>query len=371
MSSFDSDKSQEGSPLEDALWTADGDGDSSVHPQVNPGFDNAEADEVLHDSFEGPTDVDPREPGEQEAPKKKSNMGFYAAVGGFVIAAVGLVGYKSGLLTSGSKKPIEPISMAAAMPDESPKKHDSLMVAAAPAGAASGDVLGSASTESAGARMPGSSFDAEADLLAERPAAPATPAPAVLAPAPAAAPEPAAPVAAPAMPVAAVAPAAATAPVTPTKVAEAPATPAVVEKPVVAAAPAAKPEPKVTEPKAATAPESAPRKAVKTAKSQPSTARVVAKQAKASKPVVVAKASKPSKSKRIEKDATPDGKEVLAGWKLRGTWPSQGPNQLAWIADEQGRLITVAVGQRISGARVLSIGKRGEVVQTTAGQILP
>ncbi|MBS0454096.1 MAG: hypothetical protein JSS14_22565 [Proteobacteria bacterium] len=382
MSSFDSDKCPEGAPLEDALWTGDGDGDSVVHPQVNPGFNNAEADDVLHDSFEGPTDVDPREPGETQAPKKKSNMGFYAAVGGFVIAAVGLVGYKSGLLTSSSKKPIEPNSMAA-MPDEAPKKTDSLMVAAAPGGAASGDVLGSAGAQAAGSKKPSSSFEAEADLLAERPAAPATPAPAALAPTPAATHEPAAPVAAPAMPVATAAPAAAPgpaapgpaapapAPAAPTKVAEAPAAPVVAEKPVVGDAPAVEPEPKAAEPKAAAAPEAAPRKAVKTATSQPTTTGVATKQTKASKPLVVAKASKPAKPKRIEKDATPDGKEVLAGWKLRGTWPSQGPHQLAWVTDEQGRLMTVTVGQRISGARVLSIGKRGEVVQTSAGQILP
>jgi hypothetical protein len=97
----------------------------------------------------------------------------------------------------------------------------------------------------------------------------------------------------------------------------------------------------------------------------------------AAKPLHVAEARdtrKPARAKaagRIEKDATPDSKEVLAGWKLRGTWPSHGPSQLAWIADENGRLATVSVGMRVAGARVLSIGSRGEVVQTTAGQILP
>ena len=73
----------------------------------------------------------------------------------------------------------------------------------------------------------------------------------------------------------------------------------------------------------------------------------------------------------VEKDSTPESKEVLAGWKLRGTWPNHGPSQLAWVADEQGRLTTVSVGATVAGARVLSIGKRGEVVQTSAGLILP
>jgi hypothetical protein len=71
------------------------------------------------------------------------------------------------------------------------------------------------------------------------------------------------------------------------------------------------------------------------------------------------------------RDARPDAAETLTGWKLHGTWPQRGPGQLAWVADSSGKLQTVAVGQRVGGAEVLAIGKRGEMVQTTAGQIRP
>lgn len=120
-----------------------------------------------------------------------------------------------------------------------------------------------------------------------------------------------------------------------------------------------------------------PEKAVRVAaapKKAATPAKVAVRHTPAAKPVRDAEALKPAKGKgacRVEKDPTPDSKEMLAGWKLRGTWPNHGPSQLAWIADESGRLTTVSVGTRVSGARVLSIGGRGEVVHTTAGQILP
>ncbi|TAL65704.1 MAG: hypothetical protein EPN79_11020 [Burkholderiaceae bacterium] len=65
------------------------------------------------------------------------------------------------------------------------------------------------------------------------------------------------------------------------------------------------------------------------------------------------------------------GKEVLVGWTLKATWPTHGPDQRAWIVDKEGRVMTVAVGSQVSGAKVLAIGQGGEKVVTTAGVILP
>lgn len=381
MSNHDNEHDERaGNPsLEDELWGAQGGGESLVEDS-EPGFDNREARDTLSESLDDPTDATPKDELEEEpAPKKKSNLPFYGAVGAFAVVALGLLGYKSGLIGGASKKPIEPSTVASAMASETSKKPESLIGAASASNAASPDLLGGGEAKARPA------LEAEADLLSEKSAgfAPA-PGPTATSVAPAPSPE----ARAAASPAPTPAPTAATAPVA--------TAPVVAEKPAVVATPAeiVKPEAPVAAPAAAVATVNptrgekreavaAPAKAASSKRERP--ARVVtaakatpqakvAEKPRVDKPVRVAEARKPSKRKgagKVDKDATPESKEVLAGWKLRGTWPSHGQSQLAWIADESGRLTTVSVGTLVSGARVVSIGKRGEVVQTTAGQILP
>ncbi|CAN7784756.1 hypothetical protein LJR175_008430 [Variovorax sp. LjRoot175] len=355
-----------------------------VHDADEPGFDNREARDTLSESLDDPIDVDPKEGLEGEsAPTKKSSMPFYGAVGAFAVVALGLLGYKLGLIGGPARKPIEP-TVASAMA-ETPQKTDSLMGAAGASTGASPDLL-------RGDAKPRSDFDAEADLLSGKGPASASAPTASVGPVVAVSePAKASPLVEPVVQVAA-APAPALAPV--------PAAPAVVEKQApgasrvedakakaeavaaaAAAAAAAPARPPRTEPSeaAAVAAKAAPSKAARPTqtaaarKAVPAT-KVAAPRSVAARPVRIAEVRKPSKGKRVsqvDKDPTPESTEVLAGWKLRGTWPTHGPSQLAWIADENGRLATVSVGTRVSGARVVSIGKRGELVQTTAGQILP
>lgn len=61
----------------------------------------------------------------------------------------------------------------------------------------------------------------------------------------------------------------------------------------------------------------------------------------------------------------------VASWKLQGTWPNFGPGQRAWIRNSDGKLLTVAVGDHIGGARVVSIERYGRAVRTTGGDITP
>ncbi|VTU44970.1 hypothetical protein [Variovorax sp. RA8] len=371
----------------DDLWGAEGGSEGveapELHDRVDPGFDNSEARDTLSESLEDPVDAIPRDPeGDAEpAPKKNSNLPFYGAVGAVVLVAAGIVGYKTGLIGSSSRKAIEP-TIASAM-DSAPaiqaNKPNGMLDSTGPSKASSPDLFGESGSKTAPA------LDAEADLLADKgpapaaaPAAPAEPAPpaalelaqpvqkapevapAVVAQAPVPAPAPAAPPAAPPSEVQKAVPAT-TAPIEVAKAppkAEAPSTAAV------AKAERPKPSKRVT---VAVAPKMAtPAKAA--------ASRVV--EAKPARVIRLADARKPSKvsgkgRRAPETDSTPESREVLAGWKLRGTWPNHGPSQLVWIADEQGRLTTVSVGAMVAGARVLSIGKRGEVVQTTAGQIIP
>jgi len=366
----------DGHSLEDQLWGAEGDSASELHGPDEPGFDNREARDTLSESLDDPTDAIPKDRVEEPAAKKSSSLPFYGAVGTFALLVVGLVGYKTGLIGGSHRKPIEPASVAAAMAreasKEAPKKADSMAAAVDTGRSGSPDLLGGGDSKAR------STFDAEADLLSEKASGPAAAAPG---PVLQEAPKPEAPA-----PAAVVSPPPAAGPV------------ALVEKPVPAAAPvqvaktAPAPEvaPKVTprdkgEGGAAPA-NGAPETHVKPARvavahkaTAPAAAAKVASAPRSAaaqhvQPVRVAHAHKPPKGKgagKIDKDATPESKEVLAGWKLRGTWPNHGPSQLAWVADESGRLTTVSVGTRIAGARVVSIGNRGEVVQTTAGQILP
>lgn len=382
MSNFEEDRSgaQGKDDALDDLWGAEGGSEGSVlHGPDEPGFDNSEARDTLSESLEDPVDAIPRDPGSEPelSSKKNSSVPFYGAVGAFVLVAAGLVAYKTGLIGGASRKPIEP-AIASAMdsrtPGESAKKPDAMLDATSASKLTTSDLFGESGSKSAPA------FDAEADLLADK------------GPAPAAAPT--APAAAELAQPAAKAPE-----VTPEMVAQAPTAPA--------AAPIAPPPPRVNEvqkitpvapppvevakttPKALATTETAvakaesprPAKRVRVAAapkvSTPGNAsapRVVAD--KSTRIVRLADARKAPKvsgkgRRAVEKDSTPESKEVMAGWKLRGTWPNHGPSQLAWVADEQGRLTTVSVGATVAGARVLAIGKRGEVVQTTAGQILP
>jgi hypothetical protein len=370
------------SALEEELWGAEGGGESLLD-ETEPGFNNREARDTLSEALDEPTDATPKDQLDDEpAPKKKSNLPFYAAIGTFAVVAVGLIGYKTGLIGGSSRKPIEPTSVASAMASEVAKKPESLIGAAGASYASNLDLLGGNDAKTRPA------LDAEA--LAEKSPIPepstvasagpvgAPPSLEVTAPpaAPAQAPTPPA---APAPAPVATAPAVADkpAPATPVETAK---TAAPVEAP--AAAVAVNNVPQAAAKEAVAAPSKAPaakrEKRVRVAaaskpKATPEEPREKLVHApRAAKPVRVAEVRKASKRKgRVDKDATPETKEVLAGWKLRGTWPSHGQSQLAWIADENGRLTTVSVGGVVSGAKVLSIGKRGEVVQTTAGQILP
>lgn len=358
------------------LWDAEGDnGGSVLHDPENPGFDNREGRDTMRESLGDPIDAIPRDPEDDLAPKKKSNLPFYGAVGAFAIVALGLVGYKTGLIGGAKKAAIEPAiasSMASDRPVKAKEPPSMIDAASGKDKGSSHDMFGDTGAKS------GSPFDAEADLLADQTdktekAVPAAAAP-VTAVAPAIAP----------VEVAQEAPkpsVAAAAPIPPSP-------PAPVAVPVVAkAVPQAEknPEPSLAEParvstvKAPTpvrvakstkvvAPEPAPR--AKVAAARPGQAKPV-RIVRLADARISATSAKGKAARRTEKDSTPESKEVLAGWKLRGTWPNHGPSQLAWVADEHGRLTTVSVGARIAGARVLSIGKRGELVQTSAGQILP
>lgn len=382
MSNFEEDRSgaQGKDDALDDLWGAEGGSEGSVlHGPDEPGFDNSEARDTLSESLEDPVDAIPRDPESEAEPsqKKNSNMPFYGAVGAFVLLAAGLVAYKTGLVGGSSRKAIEP-TIASAMENgavgDKAKKPDAMLDAASASKMTTSDLFGESGSKSAPA------FDAEADLLADKGPGPA---------------------AAPTAPAAAeVAQPAAKAPEVPEVVAQAPA-----PTPAPAPAPIAPPPARVNEvqkvapvspgpvevakatPKSDATTETAKAEGPRPAKRvRVAAAPKVSTPAKASEPRVVADkparivrladARKPPKSsgkgrRAVEKDSTPESKEVLAGWKLRGTWPNHGPSQLAWIADEQGRLTTVSVGATVAGARVLSIGQRGEVVQTSAGLILP
>ncbi|KWT65042.1 MULTISPECIES: hypothetical protein [unclassified Variovorax] len=366
----------------DDLWGAEGGSEASVlHGPDEPAFDNSEARDTLSESLEDPVDAIPRDPGSEPepAPKKNSSLPFYGAVGAFVFVAAGLVAYKTGLVGGSPRKPIEPaiaLAIDSTSAEDKAKKPDGMLDAASASKLTTSDLFGESGSKAAPA------FDAEADLLADKGPAP---------------------VAAPTAPPVEVAQPATKAPeVAPEVVAQAPAT-----TPAPAPAAIAPPLQRVKEvPKGAPVVSLPVEVAKATPKADATTAfganktetpkpakpvRVaaapkVSTPAKASAPRVLAHKSvhvdglsdsrKPPKAsgqrrRALEKDSTPESKEVLAGWKLRGTWPSHGPSQLAWVADEQGRLTTVSVGAKVAGARVLAIGKRGELVQTSAGLILP
>ncbi|CAN7362130.1 hypothetical protein [Variovorax sp. LjRoot178] len=380
MSNFEEDRTgaQGNDEALDDLWGAEGGHEGSVlHGADEPGFDNSEARDTLSESLEDPVDAIPRDPGSDHEPssKKNSSLPFYGAVGAFVLVAAGLVAYKTGLVGGSPRKPIEP-AIASAMDTpagDKAKKPDGMLDAASASKLTTSDLFGENGSKAAPA------FDAEADLLADKGPAPAA---APTAPAAVAVPQPApkAPEVAPE--VVAQAPAPAPAPIAPPP----PRVSEVQKIAPVAPAPAegAKATPKTDLTTDATAskaesPKPVKRVRVATAPKVSTPARAIAPRVVADKPariVRLADARKPPKAsskgrRAVEKDSTPDSKEVLAGWKLRGTWPNHGPSQLAWVADEQGRLTTVSVGATVAGARVLSIGKRGEVVQTSAGLILP
>lgn len=382
-----------GNSFEDQLWADDAGGEALLHDSAEAGFDNREARDTLRESLDDPTDAIPKDQAEEPPPRKKSSLPFYGAVAAFAVVAVGLVGYQSGLIGGSRKQSVDATRVASAVASETLKKPDSLMSAAGAGNAASADPLGG------GNAKPGAQFDAEAGLLADKSSGPAPAAAAAAAPIVASQGAPKYSAAAGTSSSSVVTPPRDAAPVAAAPVAAAP----------VASAPSAtaveKSEPVVSQidvvkapPPAAAPLSTAPARAARSESDKPvavAARTVPAKAARrphvvatagpakptktasiASKPVrvAVAQARKPSKDKgagKIDKDATSESKEVLAGWKLRGTWPSHGPSQLAWIADDNGRLMTVSVGARISGARVVSIGNRGEVVQTTAGQIVP
>lgn len=351
MSKHDTDENAKSESLEDRLWDGGDDAVDELHAAAEPGFDNSEGrlavDESMVDDaqFAVPGDESP-----DAAPKKKrSNVAFYAVVGTFAVAAAGLIGYKAGLFGGGSKRPLEPITLAQAPAQAGASvKNESMLIGG------SGDLL-SGSAAGASAKPAATVSAIESDLFGESAARATTAAPPAL--------EAQTSPAAKAEPVVEVA-----------KIAQAPVEkPAVVEKPVEVVkdpvrkdeslAAAAKPG-EVRKPRTA---RSTTAVVVKNTAAKPRL--VVASKAKRH-PVVVASAKK-GKADRAAKDPRPDTPEVMAGWSLRGTWPSQGPSQRAWIADEQGRITTVSVGQYVSGAKVISIGKRGEMVLTTAGQIVP
>lgn len=341
----------------DDLWGDGGNGQHEVHEAIEPDFDNAEARMAVRESMVDDAQFAPRDDEQAAAPakKKSSNLAFYAVVGVFAVAAAGLIGFKAGLFGRASKAPLEPITLAQGPSGANglPTKAGSLL------SGGSADPLSSSKAAAAVSDM-------ESDLFAERAAA--GPKATSAAPVAAAEPPPADKVARPAQ-VAQVAPAA---PPTAAAVEKAPAVqppaeavPKMSRTDDVAAASAADPKPaKVSKARAARSAPVVVAKAV-TPKPVEVTTRKVKHRA-----VVVARASK-GKVARVAKDPRPDAPEIMAGWTLRGTWPSHGPSQRAWIADEQGRVTTVSVGQYVSGAKVLSIGKRGEVVVTTAGQIVP
>jgi hypothetical protein len=385
MSNFEQDRTglQGNDDALDDLWGAEGGSEGSVlHGPDEPGFDNSEARDTLSESLEDPVDAIPRDPESDPEPsqKKNSSMPFYGAVGAFVLVAAGLVAYKTGLVGGSPRKPIEPASASAMEGDtagDKTKKTDSILDAASASKHATSDVFAESGSKSTPA------FDAEADLLADKGA---TPTAAPIAPAAPAAveiaqPAPKAPDVASEVVAQAPAPAPAPVPPPPPRVNEVQKVAAVSPPPVEVA----KATPKAVAPTAPTATAVARAESPKPAKPvRVASAPKVSTPAKATAPRVVvdkparivrlADARKPTKGggrRTTEKDSTPESKEVLAGWRLRGTWPNHGPSQLAWVADEQGRLTTVSVGATVAGARVLSIGKRGEVVQTSAGLILP
>lgn len=345
-----------GSSTIDDLWDGGSNGQSDVHDAIDPEFDNSEARSVVDESMVDDAQFAPvgEESAAAPAKKKGSNLAFYAVVGVFAVGAAGLLGFKAGLFGRASKAPLEPITLAQGPSGTSgaPAKTESLL-------------SGGSADPLSGSKSAAKVSDMESDLFGERAATSST--------APAAVP-------------AAESPAPAVKVDPPVQVAQAvpaaPAAPAAVEKPAAVQPPveAVREPQKKVEVVAATAADPKPAKVSKTraARNAPvvigkkaavKPTEVVARRAK-HRTVVVARASK-GKAARVAKDPRPDAPEIMAGWSLRGTWPSQGPSQRAWIADEQGRVTTVSVGQYVSGAKVLSIGKRGEVVLTTAGQIVP
>lgn len=383
MSNFEEDRtgSQGHDGSLDDLWGAEGGSEASVlHDPDEPGFDNSEARDTLSESLEDPVDAIPRDPDSdpEPAPKKNSNLPFYGAVGAFVLVAAGLVAYKTGVVGGSSRKAIEP-AVAAAMESEpagaKAKRPDSMLDAGSASKLTTSDLFGESGSKSAPA------FDAEADLLAGKgstptaaPAAPVAPAAIEVTQAALKAPDVAPEVGA------AQAPAAAPVAPAPARVNEVQKAAPVAQPPVELA----KATPKTEEPTApsvakAVSPTPAKRVRVAAATKASTQAKASASRVMADKPariVRLADARKPREAsgkrrRAVEKDSTPESKEVLAGWRLRGTWPNHGPSQLAWVADEQGRLTTVSVGTTVAGARVLSIGNRGELVQTSAGLILP
>lgn len=364
-------------------------GDNVWEEGATPSFDNGEATDVLDEGHEVPLDVVEKSPGDQPV-KKKSNAAFYGAVGAFALAAAGIVAFKTGLLRP--SKMTGATQMAAVAPgltDSGAKPASLLTASAAPTAAA--DVFettdaarGGRGLEADAAVLGDSSVkNAEGALPAMNPVAKAPEPPQVALPvdapsAPPSAPVPSAPMAMPTTP---------TAPAATVAQAVAP-----VLSPAPAPAPAAAPASLDARPAstlAATTParSSAPAQRVQQSARPVRAARVVPKEeVVATKPekgaassalrLKTAAASPKPVSRKVAKrspprDARPDAAETLTGWKLHGTWPQRGPGQLAWVADSTGKLQTVAVGQRVGGAEVLAIGKRGEMVQTTAGQIRP
>lgn len=364
---------------DDPLHPQDVRDDSVWDESPAPAFDNDEATDVLNDGHEDPLDVIEKSPGEQ-AVKKKSSAAFYTAVGAFALVAAGVVGFKAGLFrpfTSSDARPSASVMPMANDPLPKPEANASaaslLQTVNPPASAdvfasaggastlgrgleADAAALGVAGTPvgSTGAKVPeaaeqpattapvgtpvSSTASAETSMLAE-PAAPSAPSVASLAQV--------VPQAAPLAPAVSL-PAAAPATVMP-------ATASAGKAPRAARAVAASRQAsKAKAPMVASAPGEG---AASRVKQVPSTRR--------------AQASTKVAKRTPMRDDRADSKEILSGWKLRGTWPQRGPGQLAWIADAKGTLTTVAVGQRVGGAEVLLIGKRGEMVQTTAGQILP
>lgn len=357
-------------------------GDNVWEEGATPSFDNGEATDVLDEGHEGPLDVVEKSPGDQPV-KKKSNAAFYGAVGAFALAAAGIVAFKTGLLRPSKMTGAPQIAtVAPSLTDSAAKPAPLLTASAAPTSAADvfetkdaaregrglaadAAVLGDTGVKSVEGALPATNPVAKGLEVSEPPQlappvdAPSEPASAPVAPALTAMPSTLAAPAAPAVQ----APAAAAVPASP---GARPASTLAATTPAHTSAPAQRVQQSARPVRAARVVPKEEVFATKPEKGTASSALRLKTAAASPKPVSrkVAKRSPP-------RDARPDAAETLTGWKLHGTWPQRGPGQLAWVADSSGKLQTVAVGQRVGGAEVLAIGKRGEMVQTTAGQIRP
>lgn len=366
-------------------------GDNVWEEGATPSFDNGEATDVLDEGHEGPLDVVEKSPGDQPV-KKKSNAAFYGAVSAFALAAAGIVAFKTGFLHP-SKMNGAP-QMAAVAPglaDSAANPASLLTASAAPTAAADvfetkdaarggrglaadAAVLGDSSVKSVEGALPATNPVAKGPEVPEPPQlarsvdAPSEPRPAPVAPALTAMPSTLAASAAPVVqapaPEPAPAPAAAAAAV-PASPGARPASTLASTTPAHSIAPAQRVQQSARPVRAARV---VPKEEVVATKPEKGTANPARLKTAAASP----KPASRKFAKRLPpRDARPDAAETLTGWKLHGTWPQRGPGQLAWVADSSGKLQTVAVGQRVGGAEVLAIGKRGEMVQTTAGQIRP